>query len=69
MIAAFLEQMSVGDTLKATGTFSQTNYVPHKTSYIDTTFRMLKFQKVHQNIGLLKMNGRIMEPAPGASVH
>ena len=69
MITAFLKHMSVGDTIKATGTFAQTNYVPHKTSYIDTTFQMLNFRKIQQNVDLLQMNGRTFEPAPGASIH
>lgn len=69
LITAFLKHMSVGDTIKATGTFSQTNYVPHKTSYIDTTFRMLNFRKVHPNVDLLQINGRVLEPTPGALIH
>ena len=69
MITAFLKHLSVGDTIKATGTFGQTNYVPHKTSYIDTTFQMLNFRKIQQSVELLQMNGRVFEPAPDASVH
>ncbi|SHJ10149.1 hypothetical protein SAMN05444000_10547 [Shimia gijangensis] len=69
LITGFLRQMSVGDTIKATGTFAQTNYVPHKTSYIDTTFHLLDFRKIDRNVGALEMNGQVIEPAPGAMVH
>lgn len=69
LITAFLKQVSVGDTIKATGTFAQTNYVPHKTSYIDTTFHLMNYRKIYRNVGSLKVNGRVFEPAPGAQVH
>lgn len=69
LIEAFLEKLAVGDTIEATGTFAQTNYVPHKTSYIDTTFQMLDFRKIYQGIGLLELNGHVFEPAPGSLVH
>ncbi|MEQ9695211.1 hypothetical protein [Shimia sp. SDUM112013] len=47
LIRSFQEKVSIGDTIQATGTFSQTDYVPHKTTYIDTTFLMQDFTKIH----------------------
>lgn len=69
LIAAVLETLSVGDTIEATGTFLQTNYVSHETSYIDSTFHLLDFGKFHKNVGALQLNGRRLEPAPGALIH
>ena len=45
MIARFRDELSPGDVIEATGTFSQAGYIPHKTSHIDTTFLMLEFSR------------------------
>ncbi|WP_372838373.1 hypothetical protein [Phaeovulum sp.] len=46
MIGQFLREVSVGDVTAANGTFQQTDYVPHKTTCIDTTFLVTDFQKL-----------------------
>lgn len=48
MIGRFLREVSVGDVTAANGTFHQTDYVPHKTTYIDTTFLVADFQKLEK---------------------
>ncbi len=40
----FLAEASIGDVTEATGTFQQSGYIPHKTTYIDTTFLMKDFR-------------------------
>lgn len=69
LIREFQEQFGIGDTIRATGTFSQTDYVPHKTSYIDTTFRLLNFHKIHADAPSLEHDGTVLEPSPGAVLH
>ncbi|PSL19696.1 hypothetical protein [Shimia abyssi] len=43
LIKRFRDETSPGDVIEATGTFAQSGYIPHKTSYIDTTFLLLDF--------------------------
>lgn len=46
LMERFLGEISLGDAIEAHGTFSQTNYVPHRTTCIDTTFLMLDYRRV-----------------------
>lgn len=46
LIARFLEEISVGDAIEAEGSFSQSDYIPHRTTCIDTTFLMADFQRL-----------------------
>lgn len=43
LIEKFRQNTRPGDVIEASGTFSQSGYIPHKTSHIDTTFQMLSF--------------------------
>lgn len=69
MIERFLDSVAIGDLTEATGTFSQSNYVPHKTSYIDTTFVMSGFRKLNRELYALKYRGYAIEPPQDAMVH
>lgn len=69
LIKVFTTEISVGDTIQATGAFSQTNYVPHKTSYIDTTFLMQEFSKVCAQTEPLQHEGQMFEPVRGTPLH
>jgi hypothetical protein len=46
LIARFLEEMAVGDAIEAEGSFSQSDYVPHRTTCIDTTFLLSDFRRL-----------------------
>ena len=46
------------DVIEASGTFSQTGYIPHKTSHIDTVFQMLDFSLCEKHIPELWYAGR-----------
>ena len=42
----FLSEFAIGDAIDAEGTFAQTDYVPHRTTCIDTTFLLLDFRRL-----------------------
>lgn len=42
----FLSEFSIGDSIDAEGTFAQTDYIPHRTTCIDTTFLLLDFRRL-----------------------
>ena len=46
LIARFLQEMAVGDAIEAEGSFSQSDYVPHRTTCIDTTFLLSDFRRL-----------------------
>ncbi|MEY4698225.1 MAG: hypothetical protein RIT14_2653 [Pseudomonadota bacterium] len=46
LMRRFLAEMKLGDVAEAEGTFLQSDYVPHRTTCIDTTFEMRDFRKV-----------------------
>lgn len=46
LMERFLSEMSVGDIIDADGTFAQADYIPHRTTCIDTTFLMLGFRRI-----------------------
>lgn len=46
LIARFLEEISVGDAIEAEGSFSQSDYIPHRTTCIDTTFLLADFRRL-----------------------
>lgn len=45
----FIAETSPGDLIEASGTFVQTDYVPHRTTCIDTTFLVQDFRKIDRN--------------------
>lgn len=69
LIDAFRSNVTVGDIIRADGTFSQSNYVPHKTSYIDTTFQMQNFCIVAPDLPLLTYENRVFAPSPSRHLH
>lgn len=51
LIDDFLAQASIGCVVRLKGTITQSNYIPHRTSYIDTTLTVEGFtflKKHHQ---------------------
>lgn len=46
LIRRFTAEMALGDVIEAEGSFVQGDYIPHRTSHIDTTFTMLEFRRV-----------------------
>lgn len=58
LITRFRDEMRPGDVVEATGTFSQSGYIPHKTSHIDTTFMMLDFTRATRRLPDLSHSGR-----------
>lgn len=69
LIERFLGTMAVGDLAEARGTFAQSNYVPHKTSYIDTTFEMVEFKRLNKELYALRYQGHDLEPPQDSMVH
>lgn len=69
LIVSFQDQVEVGDIINANGSFSQADYIPHRTSHIDTTFHMLNFQRLRKPSFDLMFQGRVVEPAMGSSIH
>ncbi len=65
LIDRFLDEVKIGEVVEAKGTFIQSNYIPHKTSQIDTTFKMVSFERPHRALKDLNHAGRIYQlPAP-----
>ena len=46
LMERFLSEISIGDAIDAEGTFVQSDYVPHRTTCIDTTFLMLDYRRL-----------------------
>ncbi|MBC2835666.1 hypothetical protein [Paragemmobacter straminiformis] len=46
LIRRFLAEMAVGDVFEAEGSFAQGDYLPHRTTYIDTTFTLLGYRRL-----------------------
>ncbi|WP_282157490.1 hypothetical protein [Shimia thalassica] len=69
LIDVFRCEVSVGDVIQAAGTFSQTDYVPHKTSYIDTTFLMQDFSKFHQETARFRESHSVHSGYPSTFLH
>ena len=69
LINAFEKTVSVGDIVRAEGTFFQSNYVPHKTSYIDTTFKMQSFWKVELGLPNLQHDDRLFDVPQTPHLH
>lgn len=46
LIERFLAEVTIGDAIEAQGTFSQLDYVPHRTTCIDTTFLLIDYRRV-----------------------
>lgn len=46
LIDRFMSEVSVGDVATASGSFHQSGYVPHKTTYIDTILLVADFQRL-----------------------
>ncbi len=42
----FLQELSVGAAIEAQGSFSQSDYIAHRTTCIDTTFLLADFRKL-----------------------
>ncbi|WP_204112407.1 hypothetical protein [Shimia biformata] len=69
LIAEFQARVETGDLVEATGTFSQSAYVPHRTSHIDTTFEMVEFNCHHRVVPQLRYQGQVIEPPCGSALH
>jgi hypothetical protein len=48
LIEEMQSRVSLGDVIEATGSFWQTGYVPHRTTYIDTTFRLSRYRLIQK---------------------
>lgn len=46
LMERFLTEIAVGDAISAEGSFVQGDYMPHRTTCIDTTFQMLDFTRI-----------------------
>lgn len=69
LISAFEETVSVGDIVRAEGTFFQSNYIPHKTSYIDTTFKLQSFWKIELGMPNAQHDERLFDMSPSVQLH
>lgn len=46
LMERFLEEIAIGDAISAEGSFVQGDYMPHRTTCIDTTFLMLDYRRL-----------------------
>lgn len=46
LMERFLSEISIGDAIDAEGTFAQSDYIPHRTTCIDTTFLLLDYRRL-----------------------
>jgi hypothetical protein len=46
LILRFLDECTVGDSIEAEGSFTQSDYIPHRTTCIDTTFLLVDFRRL-----------------------
>lgn len=69
LIEKFRQEVAVGDLLEAAGTFSQCEYTPHRSSHIDTTFRMLEFHRHQRAVLDLTLDGRVFKPEADTPLH
>lgn len=46
LIERFVNEVSTGDAIEAEGTFVQSDYIPHRTTCIDTTFLLLDYRRL-----------------------
>ena len=67
VIHRFLSDVSVGDVTEASGSFSQSDYIPHRTTCIDTTFLVTRFRKLATSENMVMMVPRI-RPSTEAKV-
>lgn len=64
LIRRFCSELAPGDVIEASGTFVQTDYVPHRTTCIDTTFLVQDFRRIDRDAprpthrpGAMRMEG------------
>lgn len=65
LIQRFVAELAPGDVVEASGTFCQTDYVPHRTTCIDTTFLVQDFRRIdrdaprptHHRVGPMRLEG------------
>ena len=69
MIEHVLSKASVGDVVKAKGTFTQTNYIPYRTTSIDTTFLVEKFTILEKTTKPKQRFNQVYSDALLRSVH
>lgn len=50
LIEEIRDRVSLGDVIEATGSFWQTGYVPHRTTYIDTTFCLSGYRLIQKRV-------------------
>ncbi|MFT5160251.1 MAG: hypothetical protein ACI861_000860 [Paracoccaceae bacterium] len=49
LIDQFLAEITIGCVIEVSGGFTQSNYVPHKTTYIDTVFTVDDFSVLRKS--------------------
>lgn len=49
MIADFLASCQIGDVVETSGGITQSEYVPYKTTYIDTVLKVSNFRKLQKS--------------------
>jgi len=69
LIGQFLRDVSVGDVAAASGTFHQSNYVPYKTTYIDTVFLISEFEKLDRNAFVEEYRPRTAKIPTSVTLH
>lgn len=69
LIEAILGQVSPGDVIEATGAFWQTGYVPHRTTYIDTTFRLSGYRLIRKRATPVLGYGPCLSRSASQTIH
>lgn len=69
LIEDIQERVSLGDVIEATGSFWQTGYVPHRTTYIDTTFCLTGYRLIEKRTTPVVRYGPWCNRFPASVLH
>jgi len=65
----FMAEVKVGTIIEVSGTFSQSNYIPHHTTYIDTVFAIEDFSTPKFSPRKLAKSSQAESRKSGRQVH
>lgn len=69
LIDQLQDKVSLGDVIEATGSFWQSGYVPHRTTYIDTTFCLSGYQVIKKRVSAAFRYGPYHSLFPSLALH
>ena len=69
LITEIQGRISLGDVIEATGSFWQTGYVPHRTTYIDTTFCLSGYRLIQKRVAPVSRYGPCHDRLTSQAIH